>query len=165
MEITDASWPDTLKGGFVQKFNPANVPNAKDIGPGMYDEYKVANWITEEGFIIDIKKFEELGIPRLTRLKDLLNPKLAGRVSFPDINVNAALNPIVGFAAEGGRGENNIDPGLACSRSWAFTRFGIQARKSPKCTRLVRSMPPSSMPGGVSVSMAPESVSAWPTRW
>ena len=123
VEITDASWPDTLKGGFVQKFNPANVPNTKDLGPGMYDEYKVANWITEEGFIIDIKKFEELGIPRPTRFKDLLNPKLAGRVSFPDINVNTALNPIVGFAAEDGGDENNIDPGLALIKKLGVHSF------------------------------------------
>ena len=113
VEIVDSTWPDMLKAGFVQKFNPANVPNTKDLGPGMYDEYKVANWITEEAIIIDIKKFEELGIPRPTRYKDLLNPKLAGRVLFPDINVNASLYGIVGFAAEDGGDENNIDPGLA----------------------------------------------------
>ena len=123
VEIVDSTWPDMLKAGFVQKFNPANVPNTKDLGPGMYDEYKVANWITEEAIIIDIKKFEELGIPRPTRYKDLLNPKLAGRVLFPDINVNASLYGIVGFAAEDGGDENNIDPGLALIKKLGVHSF------------------------------------------
>lgn len=112
VEIVDSSWPETLQGGFVQKYNPANVPNTKDLDSKMYDEYKVANWVTEEGFIFDIKGFEALGLPRPTHFKDLLNPKLKGKVTFPDINVNTALNPIVGFAADAGGDENNIDPGL-----------------------------------------------------
>lgn len=111
IEIVEST-PETVKGGFVQKYDPANVPNIKHLGASYYDDFKVANWITEEGFIFDIEKFKELGLPRPTRYKDLLHPKLAGRVAFPEINVNAAIGGIVGFAAEGGGDENNIDPGL-----------------------------------------------------
>ncbi len=112
VEIVDSTWPDTLEGGFVQKYNKANIPNTEHLDPNMYDDYKVANWVTEEGFIYNIEKFKELGIPKPTKFSDLLNPKLKGRVSFPDINVNTALNPIVGFASEYGGDEHNIDPGL-----------------------------------------------------
>lgn len=111
IEIVDST-PETIKGGFVQSYDPANVPNLKNLDPAFYDDLKVANWITEEGFLFDIDKFEELGLPRPTRYKDLLHPKLQGRVAFPDINVNAAIGGIVGFAAEGGGDENDIDPGL-----------------------------------------------------
>lgn len=113
VEIVDSTWPDTLKAGFVEKIDHANMPNLADLGANMVDEYKAANWITEEGFIYHIEKFKELGIARPTRFSDLLDPKLKGKVSFPDINVNTALNPIVGFAAEEGGDERNIDPGLA----------------------------------------------------
>ena len=112
VEIVDSTWPETLKAGFVQKYDPANIPNTKGLNSNMYDEYKVANWITEEGFIFDIKGFEELGIPRPTRFKDLLHPKLQGKVAFPDVIVNTAITGIVGFAVDGGGDENNIDPGL-----------------------------------------------------
>ena len=111
IEIVDTT-PGTMQGGFVQKYDPANVPNVKNLSPAFYNEYRVANWITEEGFLFDIEKFEELGLPRPTRYKDLLHPKLSGRVAFPDIDVNAVYGGIVGFAAEAGGDEHNIDPGL-----------------------------------------------------
>ncbi len=129
VEIVDSTWPDTLKGGFVQKLNLDNIPNTKDLDPNMYDEYKVANWITEEGFIYHIEKFKELGIAKPTTFSELMNPKLKGRVSFPDINVNTALNPIVGFAADNGGDENNIDPGLKAIKEldvFAFWNSGTQ---------------------------------------
>jgi putative spermidine/putrescine transport system substrate-binding protein len=129
VEIVDSTWPDTLKAGFVQKLNLDNIPNVKDLDANMYDEYKVANWMTEEGFIYDIEKFKELGIAKPTKFSDLLDPKLKGRVSFPDINVNTALNPIVGFAADNGGDENNIDPGLKAIKdldAFAFWNSGTQ---------------------------------------
>lgn len=129
VEIVDSTWPDTLKAGFVQKLNLDNIPNIKDLDPSMYDEYKVANWITEEGFVYDIEKFKENGIAKPTKFSDLLDPKLKGKVSFPDINVNTALNPIVGFAAENGGDENNIDPGLKAIKdldTFAFWNSGTQ---------------------------------------
>ena len=129
VEIVDSTWPDTVKGGFVQKLNLDNVPNVKDLDPSMYDEYRAANWITQEGFIYNIEKFKELGIAKPSRFADLHNPKLKGRVSFPDINVNTALNPIVGFAADEGGDENNIDPGLQSIKKldvYAFWNSGTQ---------------------------------------
>ncbi len=111
VEMVDST-PETLKGGFVEKYDPANILNLSNLSKNFYNEYKVANWITEEGFVYDIEKFKELGLPTPTSYKDMLNPKLAGRVSFPEIHVNAAIGGIVGFAAEAGGDKNNIDPGL-----------------------------------------------------
>ena len=112
IEIVDSTYQETLKAGFIQKYDPKNVPNTKNLGSSMYNEYIVANWVTEEGFLIDLEKFKELGIPRPTRWKDLLNPKLKGRVALPDINNAVSINTIVGFASEEGGDERNIDPGL-----------------------------------------------------
>ena len=77
----------------------------------------------------DIEKFKELGLPRPTKFSDLFNEKLKGRVSFPDINVNTALNPIVGFAVEAGGDEHNIDPGLEAIKKldvFSFWNSGTQ---------------------------------------
>jgi putative spermidine/putrescine transport system substrate-binding protein len=112
MESVDSIWPETKAAGLVAKLNLGNIPNTSQLNKKMYDDFRVANWITQEGFIFHIEKFKEMGIPRPTKFEDLFNPKLKGRVSFPDINVNTAINPIVGFAAGAGGDENNIDPGL-----------------------------------------------------
>ena len=129
VEITDSTWPETLAAGFVEKMDPANVPNLADLDANMYDEYKAANWITQEGFIVHLEKFKELGIERPTRFIDLFNPKLEGKITIPDISVNTALTSIVGFAAEKGGDENNIDPGLELIRDigvFSFWNSGTQ---------------------------------------
>jgi putative spermidine/putrescine transport system substrate-binding protein len=112
IETVDSTWPETLKAEFVQKYDPANIPNLKNLDKTSYDAYKVGNWITEEGFLFDVKKFSELGLPRPTKWTDLMNEKLAGRVALPDIEVSTILNPIVGFSIEAGSNENDIQPGL-----------------------------------------------------
>ena len=111
VEISDSTWPETLAAGFVEMMDPANVPNIADLDANMYDEYKAANWITEEGFIVHLEKLEELGIERPTRFIDLLRPELEGKITFPDISVNTAITGIVGFAAEKGGDDQQHRPG------------------------------------------------------
>jgi spermidine/putrescine-binding protein len=82
----------------------------------MYDDHKVANWITEEGFVYLGPRFQELGIETPTRFRDLMNEKLARRITFPDINVNTAVNPTVGFAIDFGGDVDNLEPGLKAIR-------------------------------------------------
>ena len=112
MESTDSIWNETRANDFVAKLDLANIPNTSELNEQMYDDYRVANWITQEGFVFHIEKFKELGIERPTKFQDLFNPKLKGRISFPDINANTVITAIVGFAVGGGGDENNIDPGL-----------------------------------------------------
>ena len=129
VEITDSTWPDTLRAEFVEKMDPANVPNLADLDPNMYDEYKAANWITKEGFIVHLEKLKELGVERPTRYIDLFNPALKGKVTLPDISVNTVLTSIAGFAAEKGGDEHNIDPGLELIRDlgvYSFWNSGTQ---------------------------------------
>ena len=123
VEITDATWPVVLAAGFVEKMDPANVPNVADLDPNMYDEYKAANWMTQEGFVVNLKKLEELGVERPTGFMDLFNPALKGKIIIPDIAVNTVLTSIAGFAAEKGGDEHNIDPGLELIRDLGVHSF------------------------------------------
>ena len=123
VEITDATWPVVLAAGFVEKMDPANVPNVADLDPNMYDEYKAANWMTQEGFVVNLKKLEELGVERPTGFMDLFNPALEGKIIIPDIAVNTVLTSIAGFAAEKGGDEHNIDPGLELIRDLGVHSF------------------------------------------
>ena len=123
VEITDATWPVVLAAGFVEKMDPANVPNVADLDPNMYDEYKAANWMTQEGFVVNLKKLEELGVERPTGFMDLFNPALKGKIIIPDIAVNTVLTSIAGFAAAKGGDEHNIDPGLELIRDLGVHSF------------------------------------------
>ena len=123
VEITDATWPVVLAADFVEKMDPANVPNVADLDPNMYDEYKAANWMTQEGFVVNLKKLEELGVERPTGFMDLFHPALKGKIIIPDIAVNTVLTSIAGFAAEKGGDEHNIDPGLELIRDLGVHSF------------------------------------------
>ncbi len=129
VEISDATLPLVLAAGFVEKMDLANVPNVADLDASLYDEYKVANYMTQEGFIVNLEKLEELGVERPTRYSDLLNPALEGKIIFPDISVKTAILSIAGFAVEAGADEQNIEPGLELIRDlgvFAFWTSGTQ---------------------------------------
>ena len=129
VEITDATWPVVLAADFVEKLDPANVPNVADLDPNLHDEYKAANWMTQEGFVVNLEKLAELGVERPTGFMDLLNPALKGKITIPDISVNTVLTSIAGFAAEKGGDEHNIDPGLELIKEldvFAFWTSGTQ---------------------------------------
>lgn len=123
VEIHDTTWNDIQAGDFVQKLNHALIANLTYMDPVNYDDFKVANWIVEEGIMFNVEKFAENGIPTPTRFKDLLHPKLKGRVSFPDINVNTAINGITGFAVDAGGDEGDIDGGLELIKNMGVNTF------------------------------------------
>ena len=116
MEIDDSTWSDIKARGFVEKLDPRKIPNLAKLDPSLYDEFKVAHWITEEGIIFNEAKFKEQGIPTPTKCADLLHPKLKGKVSFPNIMVNQAINGLTCFSAEKGGDESDIDGGLELVR-------------------------------------------------
>lgn len=123
MEIDDAIKPQLIEGQFLEELNYANLPNSREVDAHQRDRYMVATTMTQEGVVYNVKKFEELGIPKPERFKDLFHPKLAGRFSFPDINVGIAMNGIVGFAVENGGDEANIDPGLEMIKQLKLASF------------------------------------------
>ena len=123
VEVVDTTWPLIDKAGFAATLNLDNIPNVKHLDESMYDDGKVANWITEEGFILLGEKFKELDIAVPTKFTDLVNPKLAGRITFPDINVNTAINPIVGFAINTGGDVDNLASGLEAIRDLQVHSF------------------------------------------
>lgn len=112
-ETMDNFLPGLAEGGFIAPLDLKKIPNASDlVARSFADADKVMVWITQEGIVYNIEKFKELGIPKPTKYSDLLNPKLKGRVSLPDISAGGAIPAIVGIAHEAGGSESNIDPAL-----------------------------------------------------
>lgn len=130
VEMGDLTWVDTYDAGFLQKINLANIPNAKDLLKTQYDEWKVASWITQEGIVVNVEKFKEAGIPMPERYRDLLNPKLAGKLALIDITQAGASQLLVGATMDAGGTQENVDLGLKFVKDanpLQFWKVGAQA--------------------------------------
>ncbi|MBM3572577.1 MAG: extracellular solute-binding protein [Alphaproteobacteria bacterium] len=130
VEMGDLTWVDTYEGGFLQKINLANIPNTKDLLKAQYDEWKVASWVTQEGVVYNTAKFKENGIPAIERYRDLLHPKLQGKVALLDITTAGAAQLLVGATLDAGGTMANIDPGLKLVKdvnAFQYWKVGAQA--------------------------------------
>lgn len=123
-EVDEPSTPQFLRAGVLQKFDAAKLPNAAGlISPIARDGFLVPDWVFEDGVVYNAAKFKELGIPAPTRYRDLLDPRLKGRVGVPDISGGLGLFVIYGFAYDFGGDENNIAAGLEAMKKLGATQF------------------------------------------
>jgi spermidine/putrescine-binding protein len=123
MEVTDGELPRMIEGGFTQPIDLGAVPNLKDLPAGEADAIKVAAWTTQEGICYNTQKFAELGIAPPRTYKDLIHPKLEGRVQFPDIESGGGLAALAGIAYATGGDATNVEPSLDVVRQLKALRF------------------------------------------
>lgn len=113
IELTDPIKTEAMGGGFLAPLNMANIPNAKGLSAAHKEQTAIATWVSVEGLVYNKDKFAELGLPPPQKFADLFNEKLAGHVSFPDINYGGVVNALIGFANEfGGGDETNLEAGF-----------------------------------------------------
>lgn len=123
-EVDEPSAPQFLKAEVLQPYDTTKLPNAEGlISPIAQDGYLVPDWVFEDGVVYNADKFKELGIPKPTRYRDLLDPRLKGRVGVPDIAGGLGLFVVYGFAYDFGGNENNIVPGLEAMKKLGATQF------------------------------------------
>lgn len=103
--------------GVLDKFDFSLVPNIKKLDP------VVASTVVGDDVVgfcaIEIvigyipSKFKELGLPSPTKIEDLFNPKLAGKVALPFVG-GSIMGPILmtSLAIDEGGNINNIKPAL-----------------------------------------------------
>lgn len=130
VEMGDLTWVDTYDAGFLQKINLNNVPNRRELLPSQSDDWKVASWVTQEGIVYNTEKFAAAGIPTPERYKDLLNPKLAGKLCMIDISQAGAAQFLVGASMDDGGSMTNIEPALRLVKAanpYQFWKVGAQA--------------------------------------
>ncbi len=113
VEIADETYPDYRAGGFLQKLDLSHIPNTGRLDPALYDEYHVANWLSEPGIVYNVDKFTAAGIAAPQHYSDLEDPRLAGRVLVADIAVYIAYYQITALAYENGGSESDPGPGFA----------------------------------------------------
>lgn len=102
---------DALVGGkLIQDLDLAKIPNAKLLPKFAVAADRVMYATSQDGIVYDAKKFEELGIAKPKSYRDLANPKLAGRVAFPDVGHVEHWNSVVGLAYDAGGEETKMEP-------------------------------------------------------
>jgi putative spermidine/putrescine transport system substrate-binding protein len=124
MEVDEPSAPQFMRAGVLQKYDVSKLPNAAElVSPIAKDGHLVPDWVFEDGVVYNADKFRELGIPKPTRYRDLLNPKLKGRVGVPDISGNLGLFVVLGFAIDSGGDERNVTPGIEAMKGLGASQF------------------------------------------
>ncbi len=123
MEILDAQVTDFKAAGYLQKIDLDKIPNKQHIATYQYNDDMVGSWHTQEVICYHKDKYKELGLPAPTTYKDLINPKLSGRVSWPDINSGGGLANFGAVVHAAGGDETNIKAGLDMIRDMNVLKF------------------------------------------
>lgn len=96
------------EAGLIEQLNYANMPNAEAVPEWARASHEVVSVFTQDGVVYNTEKFAEAGIEPPTSYNDLANPKLAGKVAFPDIGNAQHWNAVVGMAYESGGDESDL---------------------------------------------------------
>lgn len=113
MEVLDAQQKDFfVTNDFIQKIDTASMPNKQYLEDWQYNDWRIASWHTQESICYNRDKFKELGLPTPKTYNDLSHPKLAGRLSIPDITSGGGLANVGAMSHAAGGDEGNIQPGL-----------------------------------------------------
>lgn len=124
MEVLDAQEKDFfVTNEFIQKVDLSVISNKVYLDKADYNEWRVASWHTQESICYNKDKFAELGIPIPKTYIDLANPKLAGRLSIPDITSGGGLANFGAIAIAAGGDEKNVKPGLDLIKSLNALKF------------------------------------------
>ena len=112
MEIGPAERVAMLREGFLEDIPAAMVPNLAKVPKQAVEKQVVAYDIIQNGIVYRVDKFAQEGIPVPKSYGDLIQPKLQGRVAFPDITNTQHWTAVSALAIEGGGSEASPDPGF-----------------------------------------------------
>lgn len=112
IEMSAHNAGDWARSGFLADIDYANVPNSEELD----ERFRLPNLAgtsqSLDGIVWNTEKFAEMGIAEPKTYADLLDPRLKGYVSFPDITVVHALKALIGISHELGGSEEDIGPAL-----------------------------------------------------
>ena len=123
VEILAAQVKDYHELEVLHELDLQLIPNTEFLAPSRYNEWVVGSWETQEVICYHKDKFAEEGIPVPTTFRDLVHPKIAGRLSIPDINSGGGLPALAGMTFAEGGNETNIEPGLKLVNEMNVLKF------------------------------------------
>ncbi|WP_171916167.1 ABC transporter substrate-binding protein [Paraburkholderia xenovorans] len=104
-----------IKAGVLQKFDPAQVPNAKYALDGARNAqgYGPDFDFVSVALVYNADRFREANIPAPTSWKDLWDPRLAGHVALPTLQNAAGRALLIETSRLNGGDESNLDKAVA----------------------------------------------------
>jgi putative spermidine/putrescine transport system substrate-binding protein len=93
---------------FIADLDFDKIANAKALPAYARAKNYVMAVASMDGIVFNTEKLKEAGVEPPQRYSDLDNPKLAGRVAFPDINHTQHWNAVAGLAYEQGASEAEL---------------------------------------------------------
>jgi putative spermidine/putrescine transport system substrate-binding protein len=98
---------------FIADLDYDKIPNGKALPEIARAKNYVMSVASMDGIVFNAEKLKEAGVEPPQRYSDLDNPKLAGRVAFPDINHTQHWNAVAGLAYEQGASEAELTKAIA----------------------------------------------------
>ena len=123
VEILAAQVKDYHELEVLHPLDLSLIPNVQYLADSRYNESLVGSWETQEVICYHQDKFAEEQIPIPMTYRDLVHPKIAGRLQFPDINSGGGLPGLAGVAFSEGGDETNIEPGLKVVKDMNVLKF------------------------------------------
>jgi len=93
---------------FIQDLDYDKIPNGNALPGYARAKNYVMAVASMDGIVFNQEKLKEIGVEPPQRYSDLDNPKLGGRVAFPDINHTQHWNAVAGLAYEQGASEAEL---------------------------------------------------------
>ncbi len=93
---------------FIADLDYSSIPNAAALPELARAKNYVMTLGSMDGIVYNHEVFEELGIAPPQKYSDLADPKLAGKVAFPDITHTQHWNAVTGLAYEAGGSEADL---------------------------------------------------------
>ena len=123
VEILAAQVKDYHELEVLHELDLQLIPNTEFLAPNRSNEWVVGSWETQEVICYHKDKFAEEEIPVPATFRDLVHPKIANRLSIPDINSGGGLPALAGMAFAEGGNETNIEPGLKLVKEMNVLKF------------------------------------------
>ena len=117
---------------YIEDLDYDHLPNAKSLPDYASTKNYVMSVASIDGIVYN-QTSTRSSASRRPRYSDLEDPKLKGRVAFPDINHTQHWNAVAGLAYEAGANEANLEPGIPqinkIKPAYFFARRPISATK------------------------------------
>ncbi|MGD9944017.1 MAG: PotD/PotF family extracellular solute-binding protein [Burkholderiaceae bacterium] len=105
-----------VKAGLLERIDYSQLPSARNLPSWVLQEYQIEpNWTTD-CVVYNPARFREAGIKPPERYTDLLDPKLKGRVAYPDPAHVQHWGVTVALAREAGGSEADMSGALKIVR-------------------------------------------------
>jgi len=108
LELVQLMAPDR----YIEDLDYDHLPNAKTLPKYAIAKNYAMTVGSVDGVVYNTAKYKELGLAPPAKYSDLADPKLSGRVAFPDINHTQHWNAVAGLAYEAGANESNLEASI-----------------------------------------------------